>query len=214
MLTVPYPLFVSAARDDDSMPWRTSNPGGPRKTQALSPTDAQLLERLRADDVSALTTLMQEHTPALVGIARLIVLDSDLAQDVVQDVFVTLWTRRSELLVSGTLGGYLARAVRNRAISVQRHERAEHRAGEVIALQLPELPNDRSTDIEVRELSIAVRRALDALPARCREIFLMNRSAGLPYAAIAEALGITVETVHTQMYRATKKLVEAIRAVG
>ena len=177
-------------------------------------TDTALVARLRGGDGDVLTAIMREHTPTLLGIARLIVLDQDLAQDVVQDVFIALWTHRETLALTGTLGGYLARAVRNRGISVVRHERAEQRTSEAhVSLWVPLTPTRQSTSVEAAEVSVAVRRALDELPARCREIFLMHRSAGLGYPAIAEMLGITTETVHTQMYRATRRLVEAVRAL-
>jgi RNA polymerase sigma-70 factor (ECF subfamily) len=52
----------------------------------------------------------------------------------------------------------------------------------------------------------AIRRAIDALPDRCRQIFLLSREKYLSYAEIAEVLGISVKTVETQMWRALKSL--------
>ena len=59
----------------------------------------------------------------------------------------------------------------------------------------------------------AVRRAIDALPPRCREIFLLSREDGLSYGGIATTLGISVKTVETQMGRALKSLRAALEGL-
>jgi len=205
---------VESAKGQDfsaDRPVRGTRQGTTRGT----PHDAEILAALRRGDAAAYDGVVRAHTSSLLGVAQLIVGDADVAQDVVQDVLITVWEQRTELRITGTLGGYLARAVRNRAISVLRHERAERRAGEaLLTLTFPFAPQRGSEGLEAAELSAVVRRTLDALPPRCREIFLMNRSAGLSYAVIAETLSVDVATVHTQMYRATKRLIEAIRALS
>jgi RNA polymerase sigma-70 factor, ECF subfamily len=60
------------------------------------------------------------------------------------------------------------------------------------------------------ETEAAVRRAVDALPPRCREIFLLSREDGLSYSGIATTLGISIKTVETQMGRALKALRSAL----
>ena len=62
--------------------------------------------------------------------------------------------------------------------------------------------DDASTD----EVTRAVNRAVDKLPPRCREIFLMSREGGMTYAEIAHSLGISIKTVETQMGRALRSL--------
>ena len=59
-------------------------------------------------------------------------------------------------------------------------------------------------------METAIRRAIDDLPARCREIFLLNREQELSYSAIAATLGISIKTVETQMSRALKALRAAL----
>ncbi len=59
-------------------------------------------------------------------------------------------------------------------------------------------------DVDATEA--AIRRAIDALPERCREVFLLSREHGLPYSAIAATMDISIKTVETQMGRALKAL--------
>jgi RNA polymerase sigma-70 factor (ECF subfamily) len=60
-------------------------------------------------------------------------------------------------------------------------------------------------------MQAAVRRAIDGLPDRCREIFEMSRTRGLKYAEIAIALGISIKTVEAQMGKALRILREELR---
>ncbi|HJU73447.1 MAG TPA: sigma-70 family RNA polymerase sigma factor, partial [Gemmatimonadaceae bacterium] len=61
------------------------------------------------------------------------------------------------------------------------------------------------------ELAAAVRAAVDRLPPRCREVFMLSRDSGLTYGEIAKALGISIKTVETQMGRALKALRESLK---
>jgi len=63
-------------------------------------------------------------------------------------------------------------------------------------------PFDAATAIEQHDLANVVRAAVAELPERCREIFVLSREHGLSYSEIAEALGVSVSTVKTQMGRA------------
>ena len=64
--------------------------------------------------------------------------------------------------------------------------------------------------LQTEELARAIQRAVVALPPRVREIFLMRRQSGLPAAAVADALGISVGAVHVQLSRALRRIAEEI----
>lgn len=127
-----------------------------------------------------------------------------VAEDIVQDVFASIWRRQRALEGSEPLP-YLYRAVRNRAIS---HRRQEHqRAGWLAGLAL-EHQDDAAPPpaADQADLASAIDQAIAALPERRRLIFAMSREQHLSYGQIAIALEISVKTVETQMGRALRFL--------
>lgn len=169
--------------------------------------DAELLRRLRQGDERALELVFRAHYPVMVAVVRRIVFAPDVAEELVQDVFFKLWTKRENLAEIDALKTYLYRAARNTALNhlrrlklEQAHEEREAAKGEPTTV---ESTDDSATASELTE---AVHAAINRLPTRCREIFLMSREGGLTYGEIAAELGISIKTVETQMGRALKAL--------
>jgi len=175
-----------------------------------SPADEiPLLARLRAGDEKALRVIIDAHGPALLALAAAVTGSAELGDDVVQRVFIRLWDHRETLVVQGPLRKYLWRAARNQAISVRRHEQLQHRTAN--AAQWPGLAPHVARNVGEQELDAAsfisqVTMALQALPARCREIFLLSWRDALTPLEISDALGIGIATVRNQILRAVKHL--------
>jgi RNA polymerase sigma-70 factor (ECF subfamily) len=173
-----------------------------------------LVQRVRAGDEAAFEALIRAYSVWLVDIATPVVGSADLAQDVVQEVFIRIWDNRHQLEIHGSVAGYLYRAVRNRATNLQAHERAE----QTLRARLEREQGseaERNVDPETREAAAqeferAVEQALAALSPKLREVFLLRVDQGLSSPEIAEVLGIAVASVHKQMYRATKTLAERL----
>lgn len=141
--------------------------------------------------------------------ARRYVDDDATAEDVVQEVFAAVWENRADRPVSDLGPAYLYRAVRNRALNrVRDGERTE-------SLDAPEAP-DAETSLGARdvrrrrEVASAVDEAVDDLPPRCRQVFLLVRERGLSYREAAERLDLSPSTVETQMGRALRRLRESL----
>lgn len=148
--------------------------------------------------------LFEKHYGELLGFALRYVDSEDTAADVVQEVFVRVWSRRSDRRLVDVSRAYLFRAVRNEALNRQtaderRRERWSFSTGE----RRPPTPEDELQD---RELAREVERAIADLPPRCREIFLLVRDDGLTYREAAEVLDLSESTVATQMGRALQRL--------
>jgi len=179
-------------------------------TEPATPVyDATLVARLRAGDQNALRDIMTMHGPPLLALASAVAGSAELGDDVVQQVFIRLWDRRESLVVHGSLRQYLWRAARNQAISVRRHERFQRRLGDDPALVAYVARVSRNSGEEALDTAAFVTQVtvvLQALPARCREIFLLNWRDALTPAEIADALGVGVATVRNQILRAVKHL--------
>jgi RNA polymerase sigma-70 factor, ECF subfamily len=125
---------------------------------------------------------------------------------VVQDVFLAVWSRRRNLEVRGNVGTYLHVAVRNAAFDRLKHIDGvlRHRAAVATAMAPQARPPDSAH--REREVARAVEAAIQTLPERAREVFIMSRNGGLSYAEIAAVLGVSVKAVEASMSRALRSL--------
>lgn len=172
--------------------------------------DAALVRRIREGDTEALGELTRVYSASLAAVAAALLGADPLVDDVVQDVFLSLWEHRASLTIRSNVPGYLRQAVRHRALNVLRRERTQHRlADEVVGhdVDLPRIArNDAEQRLDDADLEARLRAALRHVPPRPREVFLLSWEAELSYQEIAELLGVTVRTVSQQMYRATQRL--------
>lgn len=167
--------------------------------------DRELLTQVQAGDEGAYDTVFRRWYPALVRVATSLLRDPDAAEDVAQDVMVELWRRRHVLDTDISIGGYLLRSVRNRALNQLRHLKVR-RQSESDVEALYHAPEGADQPIVAKELAAAVQRAVSELPPRCREVFELSRLDGLKYAEIAQALDISQKTVEAQMGKALKMM--------
>jgi RNA polymerase sigma-70 factor, ECF subfamily len=203
LMTAPLDDDEDAATDSTELPpsdFPSSGEGAWRG-------DAELVRRIRAGDERALEELFRLYYAGMCSFVRRFVHAPDIAEELVQDVFFKLWSKRETLSEIDALRTYLFRAARNTALNHLRRKKLENAWEEQEAARGEPLTtvatdDDASTD----EVSRAVNGAIGKLPARCREIFLMSREGGMTYAEIAVSLGISIKTVETQMGRALKSL--------
>jgi RNA polymerase sigma-70 factor (ECF subfamily) len=139
---------------------------------------------------------------------------SDDAEDAVQAVFVAIWRNRAGWMLSGSLRVYLFSAVRNRVFQQVRGARTRHQhRAEALHFSVAHVsepflgPDDQ---VQHRDFSRALFAAVDALPPRCREAFLLTREHGLTYEEAAATMGISPNTVMVQIGRALTSLRKAL----
>lgn len=159
----------------------------------MSPSDISLQARLRAGDASALERLLRERWAALVAYAEAILHEREPAEDVAQEVFVRLWERREEWVAEGSLTALLYTMTRNLALDGRRRIRRQvPLRDETPELRVQAGPAEQT---EGAELAAAVHAALQALPPRRREVFVLARFHGLSHRHIAEVLALSPQTV-------------------
>lgn len=147
------------------------------------------------------------YYPGLCAFAAEYVSTYDRARDVVQEVFLAIWERRSTWTLHGSLKAYLFQAVRNRALNAVRNHKTRQRAYDAAEQRTPSARHRTAEDqVHYRQLSAAVQQAIAQLPPRRRMVFLLHRKHGFSYAEIAQIMDITPKTVENQMGRALKFL--------
>jgi RNA polymerase sigma-70 factor (ECF subfamily) len=138
--------------------------------------------------------------------AKEYVMSDEDAENIVQDVFMLLWEKRRVLDVQISLTAYLFSLVKNKCIDhLRRKVIAEEYKQELNAKlsSLEEINRAFSSDEDIERF---INEAINKLPERCREIFIMSRVEGKKYQQIADELNISVNTVENQMSIALKKL--------
>lgn len=175
--------------------------------------DTQLMECLSNDNRLAFEYIFKTYYQDLCRFGVTYVKDIDIAEELVQQIFINIWERRYELSISTSMKSYLFTAVRNKSFNY-------------IKLQLPKEykkvdiddagfidSNNKEEDIVFEDLKVYVANAIDSLPAKCKVIFNLSRNSGLTYKEIAEELDISVKTVENQIGIALKKLREQLNPV-
>lgn len=171
--------------------------------------DHELLEQLRHGNEAAFDAIFCAYYARLVHLAQTMLHERSPAEELAQDVMLELWRRRESLTVDTSLHGYLFRATRNRTLNYLRHEKVVQRSAGYAAQESAAPPAGDRGLVEA-EIDSDIRKALDNLPPRCREVFELSRVHGLKYAEIAETLDISIKTVEAQMGKALRIMREKL----
>lgn len=175
-----------------------------------SSSDARTMEAIRAGDPDALQTLMDRHWRGLVRYAARMLGSTDAGEDVAQEVFVRVWEHRSRWTSSGSVQGYLYRIARNLVLQRSRHQEVRERTEPEVRRRAGEVTTPVENAVH-DELRCAFEEALEELPERRREAFLLVRMRGLSLREAGEAMGVTRRTVANHVYLAAGDLEAALR---
>lgn len=130
--------------------------------------------------------------------------DHDIAREIVQEAFVNLWEKRESIELDRSPKSYLGSTVKNRCLNYLR----DHKKFDRSILEFEGLNSGHEyveqDHLVTSELKLKIEEATNELPAKCREVFLLNRVEHKKYNEIAAELGISVKTVEAQMSKALK----------
>jgi RNA polymerase sigma-70 factor (ECF subfamily) len=165
--------------------------------------DKLILEHLKNSNQGVFEMVFKYYYSGLVIYADQIIKNIPVSEDIVQSVFLKLWETRESLEIR-SFRSYFIQCVKNRCIDYLRSSAVKNKfSQEFIDASHNEIQEDLWTLMELDEL---INQAIDKLPPRCREIFLMSRNENLKIAEIAEKLRLSARTVETQISKALKVL--------
>jgi len=157
--------------------------------------------------------------PKLVRFATVFVVFEEDAENIIQDLFLGLWESKDSLKNIENINAYMYKLTKNKCLDHLKHKMVKERFivntqslyEQEASLKLHSLEN---FDVELaseERVEKIVSKAIDKLPPKCREIFILSRHDGLKYKEISDKLNISVNTVETQMCIALKKLRKSVR---
>jgi RNA polymerase sigma-70 factor, ECF subfamily len=199
VVTVPYRIGFS-----EFMPPETPMP----EPSASSPTDADLLHALKAGEVTALGTLYDRYAKLVYGLALKILANPEEAEDITQEVFLTLWRRDAYNPARGSLSSFLTTMTRSRSIDKLRARGTRLRfmqrwTGMVRNEATMATPLEQAS---TSERSQRIGEALAQLPETERQVLEIAYYEGLSQSEIAKRLDTPLGTVKTRSRQGLLKL--------
>lgn len=179
-----------------------------------SNTENEIIDLLEKGNIYAYELVFRRYYISLCGFATRFVQQPEVAEEIVQNVFLKLWEKRNHIRIETSLKSYLFRAVFNGCNNHLTHIKVRNKYISLTqdAISKNEFHADPVIDSLVfKELDENITKAIENLPTECKKIFKMSRFEGLKYAEIANQLGISVKTVETQISRALSRLREDLK---
>lgn len=178
--------------------------------------DKILITRLCEGDDSAFETLFKSYYPKLTLFANRFVNDIVAAEEITGEVFVVLWEKRELLNHATCINAYLYKSTQNRCLNYIKHQKVESLY--LNYLQKNNLLDTYAPDTESsyndKELALQIKTAIESLPDKCRQVFMMSRYEDMKYRDIALKLDISVKTVERHMSMALERLRKILKYVS
>jgi len=164
--------------------------------------------------------IFKTYYRALCFYAEGMVGEKEAAEEIVSEFFLKLWENHEKIHITTSLQAYLYKSIFNNCLKyleqlkVLRKYR-EHAQYMMESCDLFQLQNDNNPlSMIISEETVGeIERAIDALPPQCKEVFQLLRFDGLSYQEIADKLGVSINTVRTQITRAMAKLRESLKGL-
>ncbi|MDP9078897.1 MAG: RNA polymerase sigma-70 factor [Bacteroidota bacterium] len=169
-------------------------------------SEKQLLNFFKAGDHAAFTEIYNRCWEELADAAYQRLHSHEDAEEVVQEVFVSLYVRRKEISLKTTLIAYLKTALKYKVIDAYRTQQLHYKHIDNIIKETLICDPQPDEQLSLKQLNNDILEIIDKLPAKCREVFIKSRFEHLSHQYIADKLGITVSTVKKHLHKATQIL--------
>jgi len=174
-------------------------------------SDEDLLHRMVDDDQAAFTCLYRRHWEALFISTVRVIGNREDAEDIIQEVFASLWNRRKALNLTGRLAGYLQVSVKYKAINYIDRNITRRNYLETLS-RVADTGTAASPEVllRVKEVQQLIQTVIESMPPKMREVFQFSRREHLSHKEIAIRLGISEETVKKHIQHAMQLLRSAL----
>jgi RNA polymerase sigma-70 factor (ECF subfamily) len=162
--------------------------------------------------------LYENHYHRLFLYAKSYIENDDLAEDITQDIFFTLWEKRNEIVIKNSISSYLYRAVHNKCVQHLRHQKITEEYQKIQLLKQKEANilyyhwNDSEvSSIESDEIEKIISATIESFPEKTKNIFSLSRKEHLQNKEISQKLNVDIKTVEYHISKALKSFREALK---
>lgn len=166
--------------------------------------DNRKRQKIKNDEEVFFETLFEQYHRQLFLLALQYLKDEKLAEDAIQDVFLKVWEKRDELDTSRSVKGFLFTTLKNHVLNMIRNRKRRIANTVEAGNRKPAIVENTEEEVTLNEYWQIVEKGIDELPAGKQKVFRLRRIQGYTNREVASALQISVTTVKSQLYRATK----------
>lgn len=170
-----------------------------------------LINGIKTRDKIVFDFIFHYYYSGLCAFAEKITGSGETAEDIVQDLFVTLWVKSGQIVISSSLKNYLFTSVKNRSLDFLRNDKKKTQLVNAGGRLQNYDENLSAFWLAESELEALLEKSLNKLPPRCREIFILSRFEGLKNIDIANHFNISRRTVELQISNALRRLREDLK---
>jgi RNA polymerase sigma-70 factor (ECF subfamily) len=171
-------------------------------------SDEELMREIKAENMLAFDGMYKKYSKKLYKFVYSILKSSEDSENIVQDVFLTLWENRNKITKESSIKYYIFTVAYNSAISIIRKKVRDSQFVEYLESLQDFNQEPVDTELEFNELTDKLNNIVNNLPERQKEVYLLHKVEGLKYQEIAERLNISVNTLENHMSRALKNIRE------
>lgn len=166
--------------------------------------DKSLLEKIRHGNESAYKKIYDKYHKALYRVAHKYLRNKELAEDAVHDIFLKLWDNRKRMNRSGSLRGFLFTALKNHVLNMINRDKMKLKKKIKLTYEKKIDRLETGNIIALSEYRDLYQKAVRELPEKRREVFELRTKEGLTNNEVAQYLEVSMHTVKSQYYKASK----------
>ncbi|HEY1009205.1 MAG: RNA polymerase sigma-70 factor [Daejeonella sp.] len=178
-------------------------------------TDGNFSRKVNNVDIKAFEDVFKCHYVKLTLYANKFLNDVDIAEEIVSESLAQLWEKRESINFSSSVTAYLYTMVRHKSMNYLKHRKVENEYVNYLMRNnlINELPEHDTDPLLEKEIACQIKLAVDSLPERCRQVFIMSRFEYLKNREIAQRLNISQNTVERQITIALDKLRKSLECI-
>ena len=174
-------------------------------------TDEKLIAAIKENDYVGYNKLFMRYYGRLCQYVYPLLKDKADTEDVVQELFLTLWNNRKRIYIEENVSAYLYKMAKNLSLN---HIRAKTNYVSLLENQEGVTLYYEENQLESEEFRITLYDCINRLPSRSREVLLLHRVKGLKQKEIADQLSISVKTIKNQIWVSLQKLRRCLELKG
>lgn len=169
--------------------------------------DLMLVSLLKQGNELAFQKIYNSYWERLFAYAYNRLQTREASEEIVQDVFFSLWAEREMIAITSSLSGYLYGAIRHRLLNEIRSAKVRKTYAADYASFIKNMHDNSNVEHqEVRDLENSIEATVSELPKQCQAVFRLSRQEHIPNPSIAERLNISTKTVENYLTQALKHI--------